>query len=204
MSKQPFRLSLFVSAALVALSASPGFAQEASPAASIETAPTEENAVFSMNWSTEPNVAFTLPDAGEAPRRIELELSASGGSVDVSLTRSAILPDEHWRGDGAEIRIGRGLVERRGDQEARDSTYFYVASENEALTWRPGQRRDGDSPLALQEQVEIGDLSAGVAVERGGVQASLAYVEREATARVGNQSYSHDENFAGVTVTMRR
>jgi hypothetical protein len=202
MSRQPFRLSLYVSAALLALSASPGFAQEVGPEPSPDAASSAENAAFSMNWSSEQNVAFTLP--GEAPRRIELELAASGGSVDVSLTRSTIVPDERWRGDGAEIRIGRGLVERRGDHEARDSTYFYVASENEALTWRPGQRRDGDSPLALQEQVEVGDLSAGIAVERGGVQASLAYVEREASARVGNQSYSQDENFAGVTVTMRR
>lgn len=187
----------------MALPAGLAFSQEVTQNPADETPRVEENTTFSMNWSNEPNVAFTLPDAGEPARRIELQLAATGGSVGVSVTGRAIVPDERWRGDGAEIRIGR-LVERRRDREAGDSTYFYVASENEALTWRPGQVRDGASALALQEQVEVGDLSAGIAIERSGVQASLAYVEREASARVGNQSYSQDESFAGLTVTMRR
>ena len=59
-------------------------------------------------------------------------------------------------------------------------------------------------PALDRDLVEVGDLSAGVTWERGGVQTSLAYVEREQSTRVGNQTYSHDENFAGVTVTMRR
>ena len=36
------------------------------------------------------------------------------------------------------------------------------------------------------------------------MQASIAYVEREVSAQVGRDSYSREENFTGVTVTMRR
>lgn len=201
MSKHPFHVSLFVSVALLALPARPASSQELAAEPTQEVS-AEENTTFSMNWSSEPNVAFTLPAVDEPARRIELQVAATGGPLDVSLSRTAIVPDESWRGDGAELRIGR-FVGRRSEHDSNESTYFYVASENEALTWRPGQDRGGGSALALQEQVEVGDLSAGVAIERGGVQASLSYVEREASARVGNQSFSQDENFAGVTVTMR-
>jgi hypothetical protein len=50
----------------------------------------------------------------------------------------------------------------------------------------------------------VGDLAAGVTYERNGVQASLAYVEREESTRIGRQNYSQEQNFTGVTVTMRR
>ena len=111
------------------------------------------------------------------------------------------------QGRGSELRVGRGLVDERRDGE-RNSTYVFVASDNEALTWQPGSRTEfggQGSSFALQgDRVEVGDLSAGVTWERNGVQTSLAYVEREQSTRVGNQSFSQDENFAGVTVTMRR
>jgi hypothetical protein len=47
-------------------------------------------------------------------------------------------------------------------------------------------------------------MSAGVTYERNGIQASLAYVEREESTRVGNQNFTQEEAFTGVTVTMRR
>ncbi|MGH6951544.1 MAG: hypothetical protein ACREH4_11755 [Vitreimonas sp.] len=148
---------------------------------------------------------------GEGPRRVELALTAGGGDapLDISIAHRASLGadgngDLDRQGRGSELRLGQGLVgEREGP---RDSTYIFIASENEALTWQPGTRTEfggrGGS-FALQDRVEVGDLSAGVTWERNGVQTSLAYVERKRSTRVGRQSYSHDESFAGVTVTMR-
>ena len=78
-----------------------------------------------------------------------------------------------------------------------------MASDKEALTWRPGEHTDGAS-LALQNQVDVGDRSAGITYENHGVQTSLAYVERQVRTSVGGRGYSTDENFAGVTVTLRR
>lgn len=152
------------------------------------------------------------PSTGADPRRVELALTAGGGDapLDISISQRASLGvddngDLDRRGRGSELRVGQGLV---GEREGRrNSTYIFVASENEALTWQPGTRNEfgGRGPsFAMQDRVEVGDLSAGVTWERNGVQTSLAYVERESSTRVGNQNYTQDESFAGVTVTMRR
>lgn len=157
------------------------------------------------------NAQNELP-AVQGPRRLELELSAGGGDspVDISVAqRASFGSDENGdvdrRGSGSEIRIGQGLVDRA--EQTDGSVYAFVASDNEALTWRPGARSDfggrGDT-WALQEQVEIGDMSAGVTYERNGIQASLAYVEREESTQIGVESFSQDQSFTGVTVTMRR
>ncbi len=154
-----------------------------------------------------------LPEV-QGPRRLELELSAGGGDspVDVSVAQRATLGsdangDIDRRGSGSELRVGRGLVERGSANNQGSSVYAFVASDNEALTWRPGARTEfggrGDA-FALQEQVEIGDMSAGVTYERNGVQASLAYVEREESTQIGSESFSQDQSFTGITVTMRR
>ncbi len=149
------------------------------------------------------------PDEGSSQRRVELELAAGGGDapLDVSIAQRASLGanrdgDVDRQGSGSELRIGRGLVGER-ENSRQSSTYIFVASDDEALTWQPGARNDGPA-LALQDRVEVGDLSAGVTWERNGIQTSLAYVERQESTRVGNETYKQDESFAGLTVTMRR
>jgi hypothetical protein len=149
----------------------------------------------------------------QRPRRLELELAAGGGDspVDVSVAQRASLGanaegDIDRQGSGSELRVGRNLVGER-ENSREPSVYMFVASDDEALTWQPGSRSEfggRGSSLALQDRVEIGDMSAGVTYEQDGVQASLAYVEREETTRVGNRHYTQDQAFAGVTVTMRR
>lgn len=151
---------------------------------------------------------------GERPRRLELSVAAGGGDspVDVSISQRAAFGadgngDVNRSGAGSEVRVGRNLVREQRDGDQGSSVYVFVASDNEALTWQPGMRTEfGNSSgsLSLQDRVEVGDRSAGVTYENNGVQASLAYVEREASTTIGNQSYSQDESFTGVTLTMRR
>jgi hypothetical protein len=109
---------------------------------------------------------------------------------------------------GSELRLGSGLGGVRRDQpSATGKWYVFAASEDEALIWQPGARSDfgnAGSSLALQDRVEIGDVQAGITYEVYGIQASLAYVEREVSVRAGNRSISHDEDFTGLTITMRR
>jgi hypothetical protein len=159
-----------------------------------------------------PFLPFTDPDA-QAPRRLELTLTAGGSDapLDVSIAqRTTIIPDENGEftreGGGAEVRVGRGLVRRDDGRGGNSSTYVFVASDNEALTWRPGARSEfggRGSALSLRDRVEVGDMAAGITHESNGVEASLAYVEREESTQIGTQSFTQDQSFAGVTVTVR-
>jgi hypothetical protein len=147
-------------------------------------------------------------------RRYELQFVASGMSgFDVSFAQRGGVGfndqgDVERESRASELRLGRGLRMEREDQPSAEPTwYFFAASEDEALVWRPGVRNDfggSGSSFALQDQVEIGDLQVGVTYERYGIQASLAYVEREFSVRSGSQRFKQDENFAGLTLTMRR
>jgi hypothetical protein len=170
------------------------------------TATQDADAPFSWNGLPE-------AQAPSDPSGVEVQLSAGGGDapLDVAIAQRASVntdpeSEAERRASGSELRIGRGLVDRR-EASGEGSMYAFVASDDEALTWQPGARNAFGGPagsLALQNQVQVGDLSAGVTYERNGIQASLAYVEREESARVGQQNYSQDQSFTGVTVTMRR
>lgn len=194
----PIRTLLLVGAVFASVATGLAFAQDQSADGPLTLAIGEGSVPF---------VAMEMI-AGEspAPARLEMEAAASGGPLDVEISQRATFGDDgavERRGSNAELRIGQGLVERR-ETGAGDSAYVFVASDDEALTWRPGARKHEGAALALQDQVEVGDVSAGFAIERNGVQASLAYVEREATTHVGVESFSREERFAGVTLTMRR
>ncbi|GAM98427.1 hypothetical protein U91I_02060 [alpha proteobacterium U9-1i] len=152
------------------------------------------------------------PEADDR-RGYEVAVTASTRFADVSFSqRGALAVDENGdiagQSRGSELRLGRGLANMRRDQPSKTPVwYFFAASDDEALVWRPGARREfGAAPsgFALQDRVEIGDIQAGVTYERGRMQASLAYVEREISVRTaGSHTISSDESFAGLTLTMR-
>ncbi|WP_395645782.1 hypothetical protein [Terricaulis sp.] len=156
----------------------------------------------------------TANDDDDGPQRYEVALLAreSVRGLDAQIShRGTVGVDENGdistQSRGTELRLGRGLGgERNNRPSATPTWYFFAASDDEALTWRPGGRNafgGASGSFSLQDRVEVGDLQAGVTYEVYGIQASLAYVEREISVRTGSQSFSHDEDFAGVTLTMR-
>lgn len=178
---------------------------------------TDPQTVFRRSVSLANDVVERFAPSGaasqppESPRRVELEFAAGDGDLDVGFAQRASIGagasgDIDRQGRGSEVRVGRNLVEQRQGRNGA-STYVFVASDNEALTWQPGQRSEfggRGSSFALEDRVEVGDMSVGVTYERNGVQASLAYVEREESTTVGTETFNQDQSFAGVTVTMRR
>jgi hypothetical protein len=135
-----------------------------------------------------------------APRGFDVAFAQRGGlgfNADGDLERQS---------RSSELRLGRGLRMTRDAPSASPKWYLFAASEDEALIWRPGMRTEfgsSDGGFALQDRVEIGDIQAGVTYESNGWQASLAYVEREVSVQAGNRTYTEDQNFAAVTLTMR-
>jgi hypothetical protein len=148
------------------------------------------------------------PTGGPASHQVEMQFSASGDRAGVPLDvaiahRDTLDADETGRNQhGSELRIGHNLVPHEEAGRSRGSSvYAFISSDDQAVTWRPGQA----SSLAMQDhRVEVGDHAAGVTYETHGVQTSLAYVQRKVSTRVGVRGYSTDESFAGVTVTVRR
>lgn len=153
------------------------------------------------------------PDS-EAPRQYEFSVALpadrSGLGLDVGLaSRTTLATDSDGQiaraAAGTELRIGRGLerlVKPWQPPTWDDPTwYVFAASDGQALTWRPEDTAGlATGGMRWQDRVEVGDFQAGVSLEAGGLQASLAYVERD----FSGQGASADENFAGLTVTWRR
>jgi len=149
-------------------------------------------------------------------RRYEVAVVARATSdIDVAFAQSGAFGfnddgDLERRSRGSELRLGRRLAnlrEQSSEPQLESSWYLFAASEDEALTWRPGGRNEfggSSSSFAVQDRVEIGDMQAGVTYEStNGWQASLAYVEREYSIRTGSRRISGEEAFTGFTLTMR-
>ncbi len=143
-------------------------------------------------------------------RRYEFSLVARGAAgLDVAFAQRGGVGfneqgDIERQSRGSELRLGRGL--RDDERSSTPTWYVFAASDDEAITWRPGVRNafgGSGASFALRDRVEIGDIQAGITYERDGWQASIAYVEREISANTGVYTVYQDENFAGFTLTMR-
>jgi hypothetical protein len=215
-------LGALLGAAAMSAIAATAFAQTSGVAFVDPSSAPGESPASTLNLNVSSNTDERFRELGVSrgegeQRAVQLELAADGERagvpVDVSIApRASIGADSQGdltrEGRGAEVRVGN-LVRRDDDQGGRDPRwYVFAASDDEAVTWQPGSRNEfggrNSSGLALQDRVEVGDMSAGVTYERSGVQASLAYVEREISSTVGIETVSRDESFAGLTLTMRR
>lgn len=172
---------------------------------------------LSVSPGREARFAAFSPDQTRARTRggnrdYELSLVApAGNGVDVSFAQRGGVGfneqgDVERESRASEVRVGRGLRMREDEPALGSRWYLFAASEDEALVWHPGIRNElgiASSGFAIQDRVEIGDVQAGVTYEANGWQTSLAYVEREISARSGSRTYNQDERFVGLTVTMR-
>jgi hypothetical protein len=106
---------------------------------------------------------------------------------------------------GGEVRIGQDfdLLDSNGQPQG---WYLFAGADGEALIWDAD--RSGFTPqlndMALTDQVTVGDLQAGISIQRGGGQLSLSYIRREVKYSDRNGGFSENEDFAGISFTMRR
>jgi len=70
---------------------------------------------------------------------------------------------------------------------------------------KKGALEFSSNTVALRDQVTVGDLQAGVSVQRGPGQLSLSYIRREVSYHErGMRGASENEDFAGVSFTLKR
>ncbi len=126
-------------------------------------------------------------DVGVAPR--------------VSFTRDGAFAT---RRIGGEVRIGQNF-DKRGQGVPGSSWYLFAGGDGEALVWEPALEASiSVTDMALRDKVTVGDIQAGVSFQRGPGQVSFSYIRREVEYRERNLGASENENFAGVTFTIRR
>lgn len=133
----------------------------------------------------------------------------TGLAFDVSVEPRIAIRDE---GDlsaqrfGGEVRFGQSLGIGRKDGEPQ-GWYFFVGADGEALVWDNSRAMPSLNDMfdvQLTDQVTVGDLQAGLSIQRAGGEFSLSYIRREVKFDDRNRSLKDTEDFAGVTFTMRR
>lgn len=135
--------------------------------------------------------------------------SSTGLAFDVGLAPRVAIRDE---GDltsqrfGGEVRFGQGLnlTNNKGQPEG---WYLFVGADGEALVWDNSASTPSLSDVfdvRVTDQVTVGDLQAGLSIQRAGGELSLSYIRREMKFDDRNRSLKDTEDFAGITFTMRR
>lgn len=118
----------------------------------------------------------------------------------VAITRDGPFASRRF---GGEVRIGQNFDKRGEDPSS--GWYLFAGADGEALVWEPGN--EGTSAagnMALRDKVTVGDIQAGVSIQRGPGQISFSYIRREVEYRERNLGASENEDFAGVSFTIKR
>ena len=156
--------------------------------------------------------ALTRPGRIEKDIAAEIAISAprevTGLKFDVGVAPRIAVREEGeilTRRVGGEVRIGQNIdiLDRNGQPQG---WYIFAGADGEALVWDADANgfRPSLGDMSLTDQVTVGDLQAGVSVQRSGGELSLSYIRREVKYSDRNVSISETEDFAGVSFTMRR
>lgn len=155
-----------------------------------------------MLQPTETDRNFSAQLAFGAPRQ------STGFALDAAIVPSVTYVQEgefETRRYGAELRIGRDF-DQRGSANVADSWYIFAGTEGEALVWEAGEygMSNVTGAVALRDQVTVGDMQAGVSMQRGNGQLSLSFIRREVQWSDRNGGAERNEDFAGVSFTLRQ
>lgn len=149
----------------------------------------------------------------EAGRDIAAEIAfaapkeATGLNLDVGLApRFSFVEngDLTSRRVGGEVRMGTSLGIIGDKLGTPEGWYIFAGADGEALVWDAQGLTPNLNDMALTDKVTVGDLQAGVSVQRAGGELSLSYIHREVRYADRNGSIETKEDFAGLSFTMRR
>lgn len=101
---------------------------------------------------------------------------------------------------GATVRLGRYL----DAVDEAPSWWFFAGADRQALLYDPSEGFKVRQAFAMQPYAVVGDAQAGVAMKVRGADVSLAYVHRETTYSLPNDSWETSEGFAAFTLTFKR
>ncbi|KCZ54101.1 hypothetical protein HY29_03240 [Hyphomonas beringensis] len=176
-----------------------------------------------LDWTGGSPLVAVAAERGRAgllrPRTVEKNIAAeiaisapkevTGLTFDVGVAPRIAVREEGeilTRRVGGEVRIGQNFdLMAKGSGQPK-GWYIFAGADGEALVWDADESgfRPSLGDMALTDQVTVGDMQAGFAVQRAGGELSLSYIRREMKYSDRNVSISETEDFAGVSFTMRR
>ncbi len=175
-----------------------------------------------LTWTGSPALLAIAAERGQArltgATQIEKDIAAevafsapmalTGLNFDVGVApRIAVREEGELQSQrvGGEVRIGRdfNILGKDGQPQG---WYIFAGADGEALVWDAGNSSFAPNlnDMSLTDQVTVGDMQAGVSIQRAGGELSLSYIRREVKYEDRNGSISDTEDFAGVSFTMRR
>lgn len=134
---------------------------------------------------------------------------ATGLGFDIGVVPSASYAEEgdfSVRRIGAEFRFGQD-IDQRGSNRGLPSWYFFAGADGEAVIFNNGTAGRGFGlidGLQLRDQVTVGDIQAGLNINRYGTNFAINYIRREVEFELDAQSVKRDEDFGGISLTWRR
>lgn len=119
----------------------------------------------------------------------------------IEITRDGQFASQRF---GGEVRIGQNF-DKRGKEGPESGWYLFAGADGEALVWQPdGTGNVSAGEMALRDRVTVGDVQAGLSIQRGLGQISFSYIRREVEYHERNMGASENEDFAGVSFTIKR
>lgn len=178
---------------------------------------------LSFGWNASPALVSVAADLATARygqpdpeyRDVSFGLSLAATSLQTGLAFDVGLAprvamrksgDVKVRSVGGEVRFGKGL-DLLESGAAPEGWYVFVGADGEALVWDTDMARLGMNTLTdmqITDQLTVGDLQAGISIQRAGGELSFSYIRREMEFSDRNRSLSDTEDFAGISFTMRR
>lgn len=106
---------------------------------------------------------------------------------------------------GGEVRIGQN-IDVLDENENPIGWYVFAGGDGEALIWdaNRGQMTPTLSNMGIRDHITVGDIQAGLSIHRAGGELALSYIRREVKYQDRNGGHEEEEDFAGVSFTLRR
>lgn len=106
---------------------------------------------------------------------------------------------------GGEVRIGQN-IDVLDENENPIGWYVFAGGDGEALIWdaNRGEMTPTLSNMGIRDHITIGDIQAGLSIHRAGGELALSYIRREVKYQDRNGGHEEEEDFAGVSFTLRR
>ncbi|MGF1462533.1 MAG: hypothetical protein ACFB2Z_05125 [Maricaulaceae bacterium] len=105
-------------------------------------------------------------------------------------------------GVGALVRFGENFSGPR--RQGEPAWYVFAGADAQTVTLDPRAGFELDEVVRVEDRAVIGDLQAGLAMKVGPADLGVSYIRRRTRLTAGGLEQRRDDNFAAVSLSLRR